>query len=111
MGMRNTDNHLVGAGPDWVKEGEGRQVYSRPGDRLLLVGASVRAAAFSALRAGLRPWCADLFADRDLQARCETVRVGQPYPQSLLPLLDAAPPGPLAYTGAMENHPRLLAEI
>jgi len=33
--------------------------------QVLIVGASARAAAFSALRAGLRPWCADLFADLD----------------------------------------------
>ena len=33
-------------------------------NRLLLFGASTRAAAFSALRAGLKPWCVDLFADR-----------------------------------------------
>ncbi len=32
---------------------------------LLIFGASARAAAFSALRAGLQPWCADLFADAD----------------------------------------------
>ena len=33
------------------------------GESVVIFGASVRAAAFSALRAGLRPWCADLFAD------------------------------------------------
>jgi len=35
---------------------------------LLILGASCRAAAFSALRAGFRPRCADYFADRDLAA-------------------------------------------
>jgi predicted ATP-grasp superfamily ATP-dependent carboligase len=35
-------------------------------ERVLLVGASVRAAAFSVLRAGLSPWCIDLFGDADL---------------------------------------------
>src|SRR5437763_9510980 len=34
------------------------------GEHLLILGASTRAAAFSALRAGLRPSCADLFSDR-----------------------------------------------
>ena len=34
--------------------------------RLLIVGASVRAAAFSARRSGFDPECADLFADADL---------------------------------------------
>ena len=40
------------------------------GERLLIFGASARAAAFSALRAGLAPWCVDLFADADLRGRC-----------------------------------------
>ena len=35
--------------------------------RLILIGASVRAAAFSARAAGYEPWCADLFGDVDLQ--------------------------------------------
>ena len=43
--------------------------------QLILIGASVRAAAFSALRAGLRPWCADLFGDLDLRQRCPSVVV------------------------------------
>ena len=50
------------------------------GGNLILFGASTRAAAFSALRAGLRPWCADLFADADLQARCPAMRLPGPYP-------------------------------
>ena len=37
---------------------------------LLILGASARAAAFSALRIGLRPTCADLFADADLASAC-----------------------------------------
>ena len=35
-------------------------------NQVLIVGASTRAAAFSALRAGLEPRCVDYFADRDL---------------------------------------------
>ena len=46
-----------------------------PTDNLLIFGASTRAAAFSALRAGLRPWCADLFGDADLVSRCPTIRM------------------------------------
>ncbi len=37
---------------------------------VLIFGASTRAAAFSAVRCGLRPHCADYFADRDLAAIC-----------------------------------------
>ncbi len=79
---------------------------------LVIVGASARAAAFSALRAGLRPWCADLFADADLQAVCPVVRVpAKGYPQNLIPVLEQAPPGPVVYTGALENWPEVLDAI
>jgi predicted ATP-grasp superfamily ATP-dependent carboligase len=80
--------------------------------RLLVVGASARAAAFSALRAGLRPECADLFADADLRARCPVRRV-EPgdYPRNFLdlPALDA--PAPWLYTGGLENHPDLIEDL
>lgn len=80
-------------------------------EQLLVLGASARAAAFSALRAGLRPWCADLFADRDLVARCPTVRLASRYPHGFLDLLSSAPHGPWLYTGALENHPHLVGRI
>src|SRR5262245_17508064 len=79
-----------------------------PGN-LLIFGASARAAAFSALRAGLRPWCADLFADADLQARCPALAVpGADYPGAFANLLDTAPDGPWMYCGALENHDDLV---
>src|SRR5262245_617429 len=79
---------------------------------LLIFGASVRAAAFSALRAGLRPWCADLFADADLQARCP-VRALNPeqYPGEFITLATQAPSGPWMYTGALENYRSLVREL
>jgi predicted ATP-grasp superfamily ATP-dependent carboligase len=78
-------------------------------DHLLLFGASVRAAAFSAVRAGLRPWCADLFADTDLRVLCPTVAIppGE-YPRALHRISAEAPRGPWMYTGALENHPGLV---
>ena len=83
-----------------------------PAESLLIFGASTRAAAFSALRAGLRPWCADLFADIDLRACCAVVRVpGQDYPRAFAELVRQAPPGPFMYTGALENRPGLLRRI
>jgi predicted ATP-grasp superfamily ATP-dependent carboligase len=79
---------------------------------LLILGASARAAAFSALRAGLRPWCADLFADADLRACCPVVAVpSQRYPAGLLDAARQAPPGPWMYTGALENRPALVDAI
>ncbi len=80
-----------------------------PNEHLLLVGASTRAAAFSALRAGLRPVCADLFGDADLRARCPVWRVEpKDYPRGFLdvPALDV--PGPWLYTGGLENRPDLV---
>jgi predicted ATP-grasp superfamily ATP-dependent carboligase len=76
---------------------------------VILVGGSVRAAAFSALRAGLVPWCLDLFADADLQAVAQVQRcLFDDYPQCLPELLCQAPPGPVVYTGGLENHPNII---
>lgn len=77
---------------------------------LVILGASTRAAAFSALRAGLRPWTADLFADADLAARCPARRV-RSYPKDLEFAAREAPPAPWMYTGALENHPGLVDRI
>jgi predicted ATP-grasp superfamily ATP-dependent carboligase len=60
----------------------------------------------------LRPWCADLFADADLRRLCPVRHVPlASYPDGLLDALSDAPPGPVMYTGALENSPRLLARI
>jgi predicted ATP-grasp superfamily ATP-dependent carboligase len=77
-------------------------------ESLLIVGASARAAAFSALRAGLQPWCVDLFADCDLQRRCSATRLEERYPHGFARFLDNAPLGPWMYTGGLENWPRLV---
>jgi predicted ATP-grasp superfamily ATP-dependent carboligase len=79
------------------------------GRHLLLIGASTRAAAFSALRAGLRPSCADLFADADLRACCPVVRIpADHYPHGFLDLFGQTGDGPWLYTGALENWPALV---
>jgi predicted ATP-grasp superfamily ATP-dependent carboligase len=79
---------------------------------ILIIGASTRAAAMSARRAGMTPWCADLFADADLE-RIATVRkiAADDYPEGLLGALADAPPAPVMYTGALENRPDLIACI
>src|SRR5262249_51922446 len=82
------------------------------GHTIVIVGASARAAAFSALRAGLAPWCADLFADADLAARCPAIAVPpDQYPHCLPKILRNAPPGPWMFTGGLENRPRLIERI
>ncbi|MSQ96576.1 MAG: ATP-grasp domain-containing protein [Gemmataceae bacterium] len=79
---------------------------------VIILGASTRAAAVSARRAGWTPWCADLFADADLQ-RIATVRKVpiDAYPHGLLEALADAPQAPVLYTGALENRPDLIAKI
>ena len=75
-------------------------------DRVLIVGASGRAAAASALRTGIKPRCVDHFADCDLRALCPVDHV----------MLEEGPPGlecvalnlpssAWLYTGPLENHP------
>jgi predicted ATP-grasp superfamily ATP-dependent carboligase len=89
----------------------GKEVVSMA-QHLLILGASTRAAAFSALRANLRPWCVDLFGDVDLRARCpaRTIAPGD-YPHGLVRVIGEAPPGPWIYTGAMENRPALIRQL
>lgn len=79
---------------------------------VIILGASTRAAAMSARRAGWTPWCADLFADADLE-RIATVRKVpiDAYPHGLFEALADAPQAPVIYTGALENRPDLIARI
>lgn len=79
-------------------------------ETLIIVGASARAAAQSAVRAGYRVWAADLFADADLRACAETVEV-RDYPRGLQRALAEAPPGDWLYTGALENQPRQIRRM
>src|SRR5262245_27133555 len=89
---------------------QGHRTMSAP--TVLIMGASARPAAFSALRAGLRPWAIDLFADRDLAAACpaRAIPPGR-FPAGFADLAREAPPGPWLYTGGPENHPRLVGRI
>jgi predicted ATP-grasp superfamily ATP-dependent carboligase len=114
----------------------------------MVFGASTRAAAQSAVRAGFRPLCADHFADEDLYELAEVLPLAR-YPQGLIaaassddsdirrvgqgrlgrgptssqnagmvgqrpPEADLAHPTlwiPWMYTGALENHPRLIKKL
>ncbi len=77
---------------------------------ILLAGASVRAAAASAIRAGHRPRCVDLFGDADLARACPTQVVPlDRYPDGLIERLSQAPMCPWMYTGGLENYPALFA--
>jgi predicted ATP-grasp superfamily ATP-dependent carboligase len=78
--------------------------------KIAIVGASVRAAAQSALRAGYEVVAADLFADADLQKACPADRIAK-YPEGLIDWLAASPCDAWMYTGAIENHPDLVDEM
>ncbi|MEI7853127.1 MAG: ATP-grasp domain-containing protein [Planctomycetota bacterium] len=75
---------------------------------LILIGASVRALAFSCIRAGYQPWCIDLYADEDLAKNCPTTRITKSFPNEISDLIKTAPIAPILYTGGLENHPALL---
>jgi uncharacterized protein len=79
---------------------------------LLILGASARSAAFSALRLGLTPICADLFADADLTSCCRSARIDpSSYPDGLASFADGIEPTPWLYTGAIENRADLVERI
>jgi predicted ATP-grasp superfamily ATP-dependent carboligase len=79
---------------------------------VLIFGASCRAAAFSALRSGLRPRCADYFVYRDLAEVCPVVRI-DPHRarREFLALADSLPASPWFYTGGFENHPGWVEQV
>jgi len=77
-----------------------------------VVGASARAAVHSLARAGFAAWAVDLFADRDLAcvASCRVCPFSE-YPGALPYLAARFPPGPVLYTGGLENYPNIVAEL
>ncbi len=85
--------------------------------QLIILGASARACAASALRwkppAGdFRLITVDLFADRDLQAMARTYRCHSAnYPQGLVEIARQQPPSDWMYTGGLENYPRVVRAI
>lgn len=82
-----------------------------PREPLLLIGASVRAAAHSAAAAGFEVGAIDLFGDADLCRTALAVRRSTRFPADTLLLAESFPPGPWLYTGGMENYPRLVARL
>ena len=83
-----------------------------PRPPVVCVGASVRALAWSAAAAGLRPLAFDLFADADLRAICDavggTVTQVPDLDDGLLAAVADAEPAPLIFAGAMETRPAVV---
>ena len=75
--------------------------------KVLIIGASVRAAAQSAVRAGLSVVAADMFGDIDLREVAEFIPL-RDYPGDFANVIADHPDLPVLYTGGLENHPQLL---
>jgi uncharacterized protein len=80
------------------------------GAQVLILGFSVRAAAFSARRAGFCPVAADCFRDEDLAAICDCRRIDR-YPADLEHAAQVFPNGSWLYTGGLENYPDLVDRL
>lgn len=77
-----------------------------------VVGSSARAAVHSLARAGFSAWSVDQFADRDLtRAAACAVCAPDRYPATIPALAEQFPPGPVLYTGGLENHPHIVAAL
>jgi predicted ATP-grasp superfamily ATP-dependent carboligase len=79
---------------------------------LLILGASTRAAAFSAIQCGFHPRCADYFADRDLVLVCPVDRIDPRHAaRQFVEFAESLPSMPWFYTGGFENHPDWVERI
>ena len=82
------------------------------GVEILIMGMSTRAAASSAMRYGMRPFCVDYFADFDLIASCPVKRVDSASAATdFLNVANSLPPTYWFFTGALENHPDLVEDV
>lgn len=77
---------------------------------LLILGASGRAAAQSAVRVGFTTQTIDLFADADLAALCPVKRITD-YPGEFEQAARSMSAGPWMFTGGLENYPLLVDRI
>lgn len=77
------------------------------GRPLLVVGASARAAAESARRAGFLPYAIDLFADADL-AEVAEVQLSRDFPYDIPSLARRVPACDWLYVGGLENYPTIV---
>ncbi len=77
---------------------------------LLILGASTRAAASSAVRAGFAPVCADRFGDEDLRRIATVIAVDNDLHRTL-DAVKKLPPTPWIYTGSLENDPKFIASV
>ena len=80
-------------------------------ERVLIAGASVRAAAQSCQRAGISQIHAiDLFGDQDLPKNCHWQELSD-YPNDILRLAENVEPAVFLFTGGIENHPEIIESV
>ncbi len=79
--------------------------------QLLIIGASARAAAWSALRAGFAPTAMDLFCDLDLQDRCPTWKLDSLEFRALKRVATSELPFQFVIVGGMENRGDFLSRM
>jgi predicted ATP-grasp superfamily ATP-dependent carboligase len=77
---------------------------------LLIIGASARAAAASAARAGWQPFAVDQFADLDLQALAHVISCVE-FPAGLPVACEPLPTMPWLYVGGLENYPTIVEQL
>lgn len=83
-----------------------------PEQRLIILGASARAACFSAHRSAYSPYWIDQYGDHDLtQNFIGSCIPADKYPDGILDQIAASPTAPFLYTGALENHLQVLEEL
>ncbi len=79
-------------------------------ETLTILGASARAAAQSAVRAGLAVVAGDLFADDDLIACSQATQIAR-WPHDLAHVCSGPQLGSWMYTGGLENWPELVEQM
>lgn len=80
-------------------------------EHVLIVGASTRAAAESAARAGLTVTAIDAFADRDQHPTVHAVRAGRFTTREILERASAVECDSVVYLANFENHPDAVGEL
>lgn len=78
---------------------------------LIVVGASGRAMAQSARRAGIPAHAADLFRDTDLVESCVSSTLVAPYPDGIVDVLRMLPAAAWCHVGGLENRPDILEAL